>query len=240
LHVSISSGNIKVGSIPQFNTLPGDEPLAQKSGVQLTDVRGTCQGCCSDCVHSCYAVRSAKLHHNAVIPSWAKNTLILRNNPERVKEDINAFLKKKPVPYFRFHTSGEIENENVLKLYCDICNDNSQTRFYIYTKKFDLIVDYFLRKGNSLPANFVINLSEWHGNIEEYVSSLNEGEQEKAREFLFSLNVFGFDDKTEKSKYASSLVHCPAINNKGHETGVTCQQCKRCMRPGHKTSVYMH
>ena len=236
LHISISKGNIKVGNIPQFNTLPGDEALKLSSGQVLTNVKGTCAGCCSDCKHSCYAVKCCMYHHNSIIPAWAKNTVIMRSDPEKVRREINEFCAKNAVKYFRYHTSGEIESQEQLKLYCDICKDNDDVIFYVYTKRFDLLNEYFVKKGNSLPENFIINLSEWHGNLKPYLESSDAG----TKEFFSKLNIFAFDDKSEKAEFAAGLVHCPAIDKTGHETGVTCAQCKRCMKAGHRTSVYEH
>ena len=238
LHISISQRNGKLGNIPQFNTLPGDELLRNGNGQYLTNIKGTCGGCCSDCKSSCYAIKCCLFHHNSTIPAWGRNTVIMRNDPEKVKREIKDYCTKNIVRYFRFHTSGEIESLDQLKLYCEICNENQDVVFYIYTKRFDLIAEYFVLKENPLPENFVINLSEWHENVKKFLSTYDE--YEGVHDFFDKLNVFAFDDKCKEAEYASTLVHCPAIDKTGHETGVTCAQCRRCMKPGHKTAVYEH
>lgn len=139
LHISISQKNGKLGNIPQFNTLPGDEPLSLSNGKVLTSIKGTCGGHCEGCKSACYAIRSAIYHHNSVVPAWGRNTVILRNEPEKVKREIKEFCNKNIVKYFRFHTAGELESIDQLKLYCEICNENNDVIFYIYTKRFDLI-----------------------------------------------------------------------------------------------------
>lgn len=239
LHVSISKGNIKVGNIPQFNTLPGDSLFRMSNGQTLTNIVGTCGGCCKDCVKDCYAVRSLMFHHNSVCKAWGGNTVILRYAPDKVRSEIKEYCMKNIVKYFRFHTSGEIENEGQLKLYCDICDDNPDVTFYIYTKRFDIICDLFVRHAvRIVPENLVINLSEWNNNIEDYVNSIyGQDEREKVREFLNTLNVFAYDDGEHQT---SAPIHCPAIDRKGHETGVTCAMCRRCMTKGMRTSVYAH
>lgn len=236
IHVSISRGNAKVGNIPQFNTLPGDELLTLASGQVLTNIVGTCGGHCSDCKSSCYAIRSAKFHHKSVIRAWAQNTVILRNDPEKIKNEIGEYCKKNIVKFFRFHTSGELESINQLILYCEICTENPDVNFYIYTKRFDLIEEHFVKNHNQLPENFIINLSEWHENIMKYIYSPNEN----TRRFFSRLNIFAFDDHTKESVFASNLTHCPAVDRYGHETGVTCAQCRRCMTPNHHTAVHEH
>lgn len=236
LHLSISKGNIKVGGIPQFNTLPGKDPLTSKKGELLTNIEGTCGDLCENCKATCYAIKCALFHHNSIIPAWAKNTYILRNDPEKVRKEINEFIKKNIVKYFRFHTSGEIENVAHLKLYCDICNDNPDVVFYMYTKNFQAIYDLFIYEGEEKPSNFVINLSEWHGNIRKFYASLDNS----SIKFFNSLNEFAYDDGAEECGNIISYVHCPAVNQRGHETGVTCAMCRRCMTQGKRTAVYAH
>ena len=237
LHISISQGNSKMGNIPQFNILPGDEPLTGKNGLPLTNIKGTCGEFCKDCKATCYAIKCAFRYHNTIIPAWGTNTVILRYDPDKVKNEITEFCNKSIVKYFRFHTSGELESLEHLDLYCDICRMNPEVTFYIYTKRFDLLVEWFVERGEKKPDNFVINLSEWHGNIQRFLS---EHSKQEYADFIDSLNIFAFDDKTEASGYASKLVHCPATDKTGHETGITCAQCRRCMKSGHKTAVYAH
>ena len=239
LHISISQRNGKLGNIPQFNTLPGDEPLKLGSGQPLTNIVGTCGKHCADCKASCYAVRAATYHHNSVIPAWGKNTVILRNDPDKVKKEITEFCKKNVVKYFRYHAAGEFESVEQIKLYCDICKENPDVIFYTYTKRFDLLVQFFLKEKNEMPENLVINLSEWHGNLKEFIDE-NDDITGQVETLFNKMNVFAFDDKTEKSAYAATLVHCPAIDKTGHETGITCAQCRRCMKAGHKTAVFAH
>ena len=237
LHVSISSRNNKVGNIPQFNTLPGNGLLTLANGQLLTNIEGTCGSYCEGCKKTCYAIRCAIRHHNSVIPAWAKNTAILRNDPEKVKKEIKEYCNKNIVKYFRFHTSGELESIEQLRLYCEICEENSDIVFYMYTKRFDLLAEYFVTMKNRVPGNFIINLSEWHGNVHEFVAKRNSKE---IADFFSSLNVFSYDDHTPESIYAKDLTHCPAINVNGHETGITCAQCRRCMRKGSRTAVHKH
>jgi hypothetical protein len=228
LCVRISKGNVKVGTIPSFSTLPGDEPLTLKDGRVLTNLKGTCGNLCECCKAKCYAVRFAKLHHNAVIPAYNVNTLLLREHPEKVRDAINEYCSKKGVQYFRFHTSGEIESVSQLRLYAEICKANPDVTFYIYTKAFDLLQEWFCEldaESAAVPENFVINLSAWKDNLVNYL----------ANKHFQECNIFEYDED-----HNSKFVHCPAIDKSGHETGVTCSKCRRCLRKGNKTAVYPH
>ena len=228
LHVKFSQGNQKMGNIPSFSTLPSNELLKLKDGRVLTNIIGTCGTLCEDCKDKCYAVDYAKRHHNCVIPAYAINTLILRNDPDKLRREIREFCEKNIVKYFRFHTSGELESLEQLQLYAEICRDTPDVTFYIYTRACVLLEQWhkLLRsKGETMPSNFIINVSKWGNNLDKYMD----------KPWLNECNVFVYDeDKTFKG------VHCPATDKKGHETGITCAQCRRCMRKGNITAVYPH
>jgi len=240
LHISISKGNGKLGNIPQFNTLPGDEPLRNSKGQLMTNITGTCKGRCAACKSACYAIKSALFHHNSVIAAWGKNTVIMRNDPDKVRTEINEYCKKNIVRYFRLHTSGEIESVNQFKLYCNICSDNPDIVFYIYTKAFDTIIDYMETYDRTLPENLVINMSVWHDNLQTCQHEMSELDREVFKSLLDQSNLFVYDDHTDAVGAFANLPHCPAIDKSGHETGITCAQCRRCMKRGNKTAVYAH
>lgn len=233
LSVSISKGNGKLGNIPQFNLLPSGGLLQTAKGQVLTNIVGTCGKYCKECESECYAIRCALFHHNSVVPAWARNTLLMRECPEKVRSGINEYCQKNVVRYFRFHTSGELESVAHLQLYAAICNDNPDVTFFIYTKAFDLLQEWFedLEKHNAFPPdNLVINLSEWHGNLEFLKGNCHP--------YFKRCHIFSYDDNAPECQY-SHLPHCPAIDKQGHETGVTCAQCRRCMK-GYDTAVYAH
>ena len=234
LSVSISKGNGKLGNIPQFNLLPTSGVIRNGKGVALTNVTGTCGKYAEDCAKVCYAKRCCTLHHNSVIPAWGRNTVLVRLCPDKVREGINEYCKKNIVRYFRFHTSGELENLEHLKLYATICHDNPDVTFFIYTKAFDILQEWFedlQDNGEGIPSNFIINLSEWHGNLDFLKEST-------AHPYFKHCHIFSYDDNSPKCRY-NHLPHCPAIDVHGHETGITCAQCRRCMT-GHDTAVYSH
>ena len=225
LNVTISKRNNKLGNIPAFNTLPGNRPIKKNDGTQLTNIVGTCGKHCKECFNDCYSVRYIKCHHNSTVRAYANNTIIMRNDGEKLRKAIKEYCEKNIVRYFRFHTSGELESVEQLKLYCDICNDNPDIIFYIYTKAFD-ILQAWIEKFVKFPINLVVNLSQWNDNLDGLSSRL-----------LNQCNVFAYDDGETD---LSHMTHCPAVDRKGHETGITCAQCRRCMKRGSKTAVYAH
>lgn len=225
LNVTMSHRNNKLGNIPQFNLLPGNKPLRKKDGRLLTNINGTCGKHCAECFHDCYAVRFIRVHHNVCVKAYAANTVILRHNPEKLRKAIKEYCDKNIVKYFRFHTSGELESVEQFQLYCDICKDNPDVIFYIYTKAFE-ILEAWIEKYVKFPKNMVVNLSQWNDNLEGVSDRLKR-----------QCSIFAYDDGDTD---LSSMFHCPAVDRKGHETGITCAECRRCMKKGNVTAVYAH
>lgn len=226
MKISLVKGNNKLGKgVYAFNLLPGAEPLTVSTKGKLTDIKGTCGGCCDGCEDYCYAVKDAKRYHHTCIPSLAKNTLIMRNNLDGMFKQLKDGLIAKKAKTLRYHSSGEIESYEYLVKMAKLATEMPHVKFYFYTKRFNILENYLKRNGK-LPDNLVANVSEWKGNTTGYN--------------LDGLNVFMYDDGTNPAM--KSVVHCPAVDAKGHKTGVTCDKCGRCFskNDGHVTAVYAH
>lgn len=224
--ISLAKGNSKLGKgVFAFNLLPGDEPISTKDKGQLTNVTGTCTGCCDGCLDKCYAIKDARRYHNTVIPSLAKNTLMVRNNIDRTFQQLKDELVKKKAKVLRWHSSGEIPDYNYLLHMVKLAVEMPNVRFYFYTKRFEFMERY-IKECGELPENLVCNISEWKGNTKGYD--------------LTGLNTFIYDDGTDES--LKNVPHCPAVDKKGHKTGITCSNCSLCYRgnDGHVIAVYSH
>ena len=224
--ISLAKGNNKLGKgIYAFNLMPGSKPLTTKDKGQLTNVCGTCTGCCDGCEKYCYAIKDARRFHITVIPSLGKNTIIMRNNIDKGFGQLKEELIKTHAKILRYHSSGEIENYNYLLHMVQLAEELPKVKFYFYTKRFEFIERY-LNEHHKLPDNLVCNISEWKGNTDGY--NLN------------GLNRFIYDDGTDDNM--KKFVHCPAVDKNGHKTGVTCDKCKRCFsgNKGIITAVYDH
>ena len=258
LHVS--QGNDKIGKmIWSFSTLPGNEDhllyIEDKENpgekILLTDVPGTCSKHCETCFGSgCYAVNSAKLHHNAVINAWTDNTLLLRSG--KVFDMLDKFISEKnkdaahpKITIFRINVSGEIGDCNELINWNNLAEKHPEVRFGVYTKNYEALDELCRTSGaDAIAANLVINVSEWHGVAADFLAK-----------YPGVFNVFEYDDSKRKNNELSkeeisrleSEVHCPAVNSKGHHalkpdgTPITCSMCQRCYRKtGETTAVYAH
>ena len=226
MKISLVKGNSKLGKgVYAFNLLPGDKPISTKDKGQLTNVRGTCGGCCGECEKLCYAVNDARRYHNTCIPSLAKNTLIMRHDMDDMFAQLKEECIKNKVKILRYHSSGEIESYDYLLHMVKLAVDLPSIQFYFYTKRFGFVEKY-LNVWGKFPRNLICNISEWKGNTKGF--NLN------------GLNVFTYDDGTDPS--LEKVVHCPAVDKNGHKTGINCDQCKRCFsrNDGHITAVYSH
>lgn len=224
VHAHIVDGNQKVGKgIYCINLLSGDEPLTLSNGLQLTNISGTCEGCCEHCKKSCYAIKNQKFRStkNNLI-SWSENTLLAKQYTDQFFNDIQSFLNRSMVSAIRFHSFGEIPSFKYLLKMIELANNNPFVRFYTYTKRYEWIEQ--LLKEQDLPQNLVINISIWHKNYNN----------------PYGLPEFIYDDHTDPS--LANIPHCPAVDKNGNETGVTCATCKRCIfaTKGQKTAVYEH
>ena len=226
MKISLAKGNSKLGKgVYALNLMPGDKPLSTKDKGRLTNVVGTCGGCCDGCENFCYAVKDTRRFHNTVIPSVGKNTVIMRHNMEDGFKQLRENLIKKKAKVLRYHSSGEIETYDYLLHMVKLAVELPSVQFYFYTKRFGFVEQY-LNECGDLPKNLVCNISEWKGNTEGYN--------------LRGLNRFVYDDGTDPSM--KKLVHCPAVDKNGGKTGVTCDKCKRCFsgNKGIITAVYDH
>ena len=222
-HVHIQDGNRKLGKgIYTINLLAGDEPLTLKDGTQLTNIPGTCGGCCEGCKHDCYAIKT-QIFRNNNIPTWADNTVLAVHEPETFFKEIQQFIDRSMVAAIRFHSFGEIPHYKYLLKMIELAENNPTIAFYTYTKRFSWVEKY-LEEHKDLPNNLVMNMSIWHKNYDN----------------PYNLPEFIYDDGTEED--VAQLPHCPAVDKNGRETGMTCAKCKRCLRAkkGSKMAVYAH
>lgn len=218
--ISIAKGNQKVGGIFNISLLPSDEPIAKKDGTVLTNIKGTCGGCCSGCKNNCYAIKFCVYHHNSVIKSWGNNTLLARENMSEFFHQLDEYFKKNIIAVFRWHVGGEFFSKEYMKSVYEFCAKHNNVKFYVYTKRFKWVEELDSIK----PNNLVVNVSIWHNN---YNNPLN-------------YPTFIYDDGINEN--IAKMPHCPAVDKDGHETGITCAQCRRCFnaKNGDNIAVYAH
>ena len=142
--ISISRGNIKMGSIPSVS-LP---PIITCSNRAI----GTCNKKCYAC-KICRYSKEAKAAYN-------RNLDILKNNPDLFFQDVDLALKTNR--FFRFNVSGDIYNKDYFEKLCEIVKNNKRCECLLFTKKWEIVNDY-KKSGGKIPRNFHIIFSGWIG-----------------------------------------------------------------------------
>lgn len=139
--VHISTTNSKLGAaIPSIN-LPA-----------ITTCRPD-----APCFKECYARRGNFLY-KTVQNSLANNLLAYKENPKlffsMIAEQTGEYRR------CRWHSSGDIVDENYLKGMCWVARKNPHTMYLCFTKKYELINAYIEAK-HLIPRNLTIVFSAW-------------------------------------------------------------------------------
>lgn len=145
MKVTISTTNSKLGGfIPSIN-LP--------AGL-------TCRAD-APCQKGCYAKKGNWIFPN-VKQSLADNLEYFKKDPQYYFKEIINFLNNNDVSYkfFRWHSSGDIVNNDYFKGMLKVAEACPQTKFLCFTKKFH-IINLYLEAGGKIPENLKIVFSAW-------------------------------------------------------------------------------
>lgn len=142
LHVTISSGNIKMGNVASVSLLP------------FLSCPGICKTTCGG---KCYAAKLANLR-KTVLESYARNQAIAMYRPDVYWTAVDLAMKS--VKYFRFHVSGDILNPAYFDRMIEACKNNPETSVLCFTKRFD-IVNAWTAKNGKVPENLHVMFSGW-------------------------------------------------------------------------------
>ncbi len=143
--VTISLSNAKLGGfIPCVNLPP---VITCRTGAP--------------CQKGCYACKGHYLYAN-VQKSLTDNLNAFKGDLTAYFNDIIDFLKNGLVIYrfFRWHSSGDIVNTDYLAGVVRVAQECKNTRFLIFTKKFELVND-FIKTGGEIPENLNVVFSAW-------------------------------------------------------------------------------
>lgn len=122
-------GNEKIGKgVFHFSTLPGTMGYTHsKLGFTTT---GTCP---CDCI-GCYGKSGNYTRYKSIYDSLAIRTLIARNDPQFLVEEIDKQIKKQNIKAVRIHATGDFFSEEYVYAWCQIAIKNPETLFWTYTK----------------------------------------------------------------------------------------------------------
>lgn len=135
LNIRISLGNVKVGTIPQFNLTPVESCLN-----------------CSECKKYCYALKSYR-QYPGTKTAWNKNLHVCSNDLDTFKHEMRDFLTIYNPKYFRLHSAGDFFNQEYLNAWIKIIKEFPDITFLAYTKSYDHL------NFNDIPGNFKLFFS---------------------------------------------------------------------------------
>lgn len=111
----------------------------------------------------CYACKGHWLYPN-VKKSLANNLKAYHENPklyfDMIAQSFDMFK------YARFHSSGDIVDEQYLAGMCRVARKCKGTQILAFTKKFELVNEY-VSKNHRIPKNLHIVFSSWKGFVPE-------------------------------------------------------------------------
>lgn len=140
-NVSISPGNMKMGSIPS---------------VSLPAIK-TCRTC--QCARKCYAHKLERLRPS-VRDAYQRNLDCLTYRPDIYWREVEAAIMT--TRFFRFHVSGDIPNYQYLTHMVEIAKRHRHCEILCFTKKYELVNGYIASNG-AFPENLHIVFSGWVG-----------------------------------------------------------------------------
>ncbi len=138
----ITWNNIKLGgNIPQLN-MPYELSCRQDA---------PCFKECY-CTHGNMAFPNVRNRHRSLMDLYLENSKDFFNEVDRE-------LAWSAPKYFRYHSSGDIVDEQYLNLMCWLARRHKTTRFLCFTKKYEMINAYLDK--HRKPSNLIIVLSNW-------------------------------------------------------------------------------
>ncbi len=144
VHVSISNGNSKMGSV---------------RSVSLPPVVTCNPKACAVCGKKCYALKICRLR-KTVRDAYNRNLQILETDGEKYWREVAAQMAFSR--FFRFHVSGDIPNREYLENMTKAARMTPDTQIICFTKQYDICNEYLGEK-KRLPKNLHLIFSGWKG-----------------------------------------------------------------------------
>lgn len=172
------------------------------------------------CSKSCYACKGHFLYKN-VKQSHLDNLEAYRANKSGYFQDIIDFIKNGLVIYrfFRWHSSGDIVDSEYFSGVVKVANECRETRFLLFTKKFE-IINEFLSNGGEIPENLAVVFSAWDKDFAV------------ENPYNFPVAYVDFKDKERNAEIPLTAFRC----------GGNCEKCLTCwnIRNGQATVFNQH
>lgn len=139
MKIHISTGNVKLGRIPNISLPP---VLSCRPGVPCADL--------------CYAQKAWRMYAGTR-QAWSENLAMYQEDPQKYFTQIQHWMQKKNPRFFRWHVAGDIPDQQYWHMLRALCTEVPDTKFLLFTKRFEL--DF---EGYPIP-NLSVVLSMWPG-----------------------------------------------------------------------------
>ncbi len=213
-----SYDNIKLGKMASWSTVYGTKPIFVKRMNGY--VVGTCGQECGKkgaCEEVCYVDKS--YWKPDVVFGHARNTIGLRQTPEKVFKDLDQQLtRSKTITTVRLNQSGELESTEEFLRWCLFAKRHPNVKFFIYTKQYKYVETPLL--DGLVPKNFRINYSIFkkHGVVE-----FNKVKH------LENVSCFEYDDGKGVEIPIAKKDYCPAYMDGKLNHDIPCNVCRKCI-----------
>lgn len=148
-----SIGNMKIGS----------DTLIFNLGSATTCPSGLSGQCDLHGTNKCYALKAERMYKSTLPYRERQGAWWKSHTAEEIAEAINAAISRKlktKIKFVRWNEAGDISGPEDLEKMATIAQMTPQLKFYTYTHN-QQALDQFLTNGGTLPANLVINLSNF-------------------------------------------------------------------------------
>ena len=142
MKVAISTGNDKLGMIPNVSLPPGK----------------SCAGCEDVCYKGCYAKRPYR-RYPVVRRAWDGNLEVAFADLGEYFRQIRESLEEKKMRFFRWHVGGDIISEEYFQGMVDMAVYFPEKNFLCFSKQYSIVNDY----PYEIPTNLIIIFSAWPG-----------------------------------------------------------------------------
>lgn len=126
--------------------------------AQVNMEKGTTCRPDAPCFKGCYC-NHGKMNCPTVKKGHQIRYELYKANPIGFFAKLSNELDWQPFKYFRWHSSGDIVDEQYLDLMCKLARKHRTTHFLCFTKKYELVNQYL--DTHRKPSNLVICLSNW-------------------------------------------------------------------------------
>lgn len=144
LHISVSRGNSKMGSVPS---------------VSLPPVKTCSPQAVKFCGRKCYVKRYVGRRMKTVGAAYERNLYILQHDPEKFWREVNGAVAMST--HFRLNVSGDIPDLDYLLHIAEIAQNNRHCQILIFTKQYEIVNECLKMTG--IPDNLHLVLSAWKG-----------------------------------------------------------------------------